>query len=508
MAPPDEVRSMSSNLPANQRSASDIEAIPISKPRRRRWRHLAPIMAVAFMAAVVAAAMLFAIAEGTRKAADEGTVGILGEASLSAAAATRNGAAQANIIAEAAALGLASPEDLDESLLDTRKATAELERRVERFSRALADGAGTEAVRHDADVFVAAADKTVDLIAAGDLTGSSAAISDDLEPAYAALATQLTSQRDAAMSYLALAGDDAGRLADAARFLVVLLVPITALLAYRKRLRRDQERLEWRHRLEKQEAVAKAQDEFIANLSHELRTPLTAIYGFSLELIEPGRVTDPILARELTTYIASESADLSRMVEDILTAASADQGGLVVTSVPVDPVEEVASVVSPLHATGANLAVDMEPGRIIADPLRYRQVVRNLVSNALRHGGPSVRISGQTRADSYALEVRDNGTGVPAALEERLFSRFVHQGEEPLLTGSVGLGLSIAHLLTELTGGEITYRRESGETVFSVSFPLAEQPALNSGVQGLEAAASPAAHRKTRSDRNVFHRLG
>jgi nitrogen-specific signal transduction histidine kinase len=62
---------------------------------------------------------------------------------------------------------------------------------------------------------------------------------------------------------------------------------------------------------------------------------------------------------------------------------------------------------------------------------------------------------------------------VPGELEDRLFSRFVHQGEDPLLTGTVGLGLAVAQLLTRRSGGTISYHRHGGETVFAVTFPLA-----------------------------------
>ena len=129
-------------------------------------------------------------------------------------------------------------------------------------------------------------------------------------------------------------------------------------------------------------------------------------------------------------------------------------------------------MLGPLRATGARIESDIVPATIKTDPLRFRQVLRNLVSNALRHGGPNNLVAGRIDNDYYVLQVRDDGPGIPAALEDRLFTRFIHQGDEPLLTGSVGLGLAIAQLLTNLTGGTIAYARQRDETVFTVRFPI------------------------------------
>lgn len=245
------------------------------------------------------------------------------------------------------------------------------------------------------------------------------------------------------------------------------------LLAYRLRVRRDQVKRELEHELEKQRVIAETQDEFIASLSHVLRTPLTAIYGFSLELVEPTGINDPALTRELATFIAVESADLSRMVEDILTVASSDNEGLVIATEPMNPVAEIEKVLAPMRATGSHIATYIDNATITADPLRFRQIIGNLVSNAVRHGGPECLVVGRREGLHYVIEVRDNGPGIPPAVEEHLSSRFVHQGGDPLLPGTVGLGLAVAHLLTTGSGGTISHERQGDETVFAVKFPLA-----------------------------------
>jgi signal transduction histidine kinase len=132
-------------------------------------------------------------------------------------------------------------------------------------------------------------------------------------------------------------------------------------------------------------------------------------------------------------------------------------------------------VLAPVKLTGVTIPATVQPAIILADRFRLRQIVRNLVSNARRHGGPNATVTGRIDGSRYTIEVSDDGPGVPAELEERLFSRFIHEGTTPLTTGSVGLGLAIAHLLTTRTGGTIAYRREGATSVFAVTYPLASR---------------------------------
>ena len=457
------------------RSDTGTHPDPSLDSSARGWRARSGLvtgLSAALIVALIAMAVVFAVAKGTSDVAAQGTAGILEEASLSAAAAARNRTAQAQVIAEANAVGITSSDDVAQSLSRVEAATAELLRRTEQLTEELEDNEVAQRISADATALAIAIQGTAELIRAGNLADAEAAVRSDVEGSYQALAVLLADQRNQAMARIAVVRDDAGRLADAARFLVVLLVPFAVLLAYRTRSRHDQQRRELRHQLEKQEAISETKDEFIANLSHELRTPLTSIYGLSLEMLEGPAGQDPALSRELVTIIATESAELSRMVEDLLTAASADKGGLVVSMDQVDPVAEVAKVLDPLKATGIEIESDMEEALIVGDGLRLRQIIRNLVSNTHRHGGPNTRLVGRAEGDQYLIEIRDDGPGVPAHLEERLFTRFIHEGNMPLLTGSVGLGLSIAQLLATRTGATIAYRRENNETVFVVSYPL------------------------------------
>jgi signal transduction histidine kinase len=273
-----------------------------------------------------------------------------------------------------------------------------------------------------------------------------------------------------------------GRAASVANILVTLLIPAAAITIYflfaRRQLR--ERRLAMELQLEAAHELSRVKDEFIGSLSHELRTPLTSIYGFSDYLLDSG-VVESEPAKELITIINTQSSELMRMVEDLLTGARLDSSALTfdITDLPVE--REIEAVSEPFRRAGLDITVSSSTAMVRADQLRFRQVVRNLLSNAQRHGGPRVAVGTQIAGDELILAVIDNGPGVPSEIESRLFERFVHDGRRAVLTGSVGLGLAIARTLTEAMGGRLEYERIEGHTVFRLTLPLAaeiEQPAV------------------------------
>lgn len=355
----------------------------IPRGRNTSWRArsaLAIGLGGVLIVALIASAVIFSIAKGTSDAAALGTAGVYEEASLSAAAAARNRTVQGLLIGEARALGITTESELTQSLDSAEAATEELLSRIERLTAEFDDEGLARNLSAAGESFAATVNRIVAQIRDGDLDAAEAAVGSDLESSYQTVASLLADQRDQAIARIALAREDAGRLADAARFLVVLLLPLSMLIAYRTRTRNQQRRRDLEQQLEKEQAVSKTKDEFMANLSHELRTPLTGIYGFALELIDQGPNQDAALSAELARLIAGESAELSRMVEDLLTAATVEQDGLVVSMGDVDPAVEVAAVLAPLAATGVHVNSRTENALISADRLRLRQIIRNLVS--------------------------------------------------------------------------------------------------------------------------------
>jgi signal transduction histidine kinase len=107
--------------------------------------------------------------------------------------------------------------------------------------------------------------------------------------------------------------------------------------------------------------------------------------------------------------------------------------------------------------------------------MRLRQLLRNLLSNARKYGGPQVRIEGRIDRSTYVCSVIDNGPGIPDEIAPRLFERFIHQGHQTATKDSVGLGLSIVHALAQGMGGSISYERVLGESYFSLRLPLARE---------------------------------
>jgi signal transduction histidine kinase len=274
-----------------------------------------------------------------------------------------------------------------------------------------------------------------------------------------------------------------------ARFLVAFFVPVAVILTYRELVRRQQHEVELQRRLDLERELAVARDEFIANASHELRTPLTGITGMAMILEEDPAVKNSEFASELLDVIIGESGDLERMVEDLLTTARLDAGALQFTFGNVEVHDEVVEVAASLSRSGLHVSVECAPGRVRADQLRLRQVVRNLLSNAKKYGGPDVHVDGSVEGRTYLLTVSDDGLGLPDEIAANAFQRFVHQGHQTATTDSVGLGLSIVKSLTDGMGGSVKYERVAGRTRFLVRLPLATQDASANG-DGDQAAAA------------------
>jgi two-component system OmpR family sensor kinase len=262
---------------------------------------------------------------------------------------------------------------------------------------------------------------------------------------------------------------------------IALLAPALAIFAYWRIARRqlDSARVEMNSRVRAERRIIQAKDEFISNISHELRTPLTSIYGFSEILVEQGLI-DPKEAQTLISVINEESAELNRMVEDLLTVARAEAGTIAYNFAGLDLAEELATVVRPLQRAGMAIEVACPPLRIQADQLRTRQVLRNLLSNAHRWGGDEIYITAHQTGATAVVTVADNGPGVAPEMEHKLFTRYMHEGDTALTTGTIGLGLAASKILLDGMGGEIHYERDDGWTRFVVYLPMAaatESPA-------------------------------
>lgn len=224
------------------------------------------------------------------------------------------------------------------------------------------------------------------------------------------------------------------------------------------------------------EAVEEQRRTLLADVSHELRTPLTVITG-NLEAIVDG-VYPPDPAH--LNAILDETRVMERLIDDLRTVSMSEAGTLALHPEPTDPdvlIGEVLKAFGPgAVAAGVQLVSDV-PGDLPildVDPVRVREVLSNLVANALRHtpAGGTVTVRAESSAASVILIVRDTGPGIEPELLGHVFERFVKgQGSR----GS-GLGLAIARGLVEAHGGSISLDSSVGAgTTFRVELPRSQE---------------------------------
>jgi signal transduction histidine kinase len=213
----------------------------------------------------------------------------------------------------------------------------------------------------------------------------------------------------------------------------------------------------------------------LADVSHELRTPLAVVQG-NLEALLDG-VYPPDEAH--IGPILEETRVLERLIDDLRTLSLAESGALPLHREPTDPavlLEDVAAAHrARASAAGIELLVDAPPGlpSIDIDPVRMRQVVSNLVDNAIRAmpDGGSITLAASIDATKLSIEVSDDGPGIPADLRQTLFERFTKSATS---RGS-GLGLAIARAIVEAHGGSIAVAAGDGArgTAFRIAVPRA-----------------------------------
>lgn len=212
-------------------------------------------------------------------------------------------------------------------------------------------------------------------------------------------------------------------------------------------------------------------DEFIATVSHELRTPLTAVIGLANEILAADDLDDGE-RRELLQLVVTQANEISHLVEDLLVGARAEIGTVSVTAEPVDLAAEARTVMCALDLDlPIQAPVACPPA--LSDPIRTRQIIRNLVVNAMRYGGTSSRVVVTSTAEAVLLEVRDNGLPLAPEDRERIFEPYTRAHDRPGVTVSVGLGLTVSRRLARLMSGDLTYHHDGWESIFRLELPQA-----------------------------------
>lgn len=217
------------------------------------------------------------------------------------------------------------------------------------------------------------------------------------------------------------------------------------------------------------QSALKAKDDLVAAVSHELRTPLTTIVGLSDELRHRFTSFDQEEVEALLDLICSQGADMAHLVDDLLVMARAESGHVHVDRAEVDLLQQVEAVTSQLSS---DVPVTCR-GRAVAvgDAFRIRQIVRNLLTNAVRYGGDRVEVLVSHDASTSELAVTDNGPGIPEEDRQRIFEPYERAHWREGLTQSVGLGLAVSRQLARLMGGDLTYSFEAGRSTFTLKLP-------------------------------------
>jgi PAS domain S-box-containing protein len=243
---------------------------------------------------------------------------------------------------------------------------------------------------------------------------------------------------------------------------------------------------------EKLAALLASKDEFVTSVSHELRTPLTVIVGMAQELRSSFDEFSGDVARDLIGVIADQASDLANIVQDLLVIGRSDGGGsLVINREAIAIDEELKACLKLYLPADREIELKLDSSQpVVADALRLRQVLRNLLTNAVRYGGPNLKAIVKQNSLFTTFSLWDDGTGVPPEDVNEIFQPYVRSRSGPALPGSMGLGLAVARKLSQLMGGDLVYERRGEWSVFEMTLPTALAETNRAHLRAVESAVS------------------
>ena len=226
------------------------------------------------------------------------------------------------------------------------------------------------------------------------------------------------------------------------------------------------------YRLQRRESeIARLKSDFVANVSHDLKTPLSLIRMFA-ETLEMDRVPDEARRREYYAVLTRESERLSRLIDNVLDFSRIESGRqrYDIAPGPVEPVvhEVIESFRHPLHQQGFAVDVSIAPDLpdVPLDAEALKQALANLLDNAMKYSGDrrKIRVAARREGDGVAVEVADEGIGIPIPERERIFEKFYRIGrsETQGRRGS-GVGLALVRHIVEAHRGRVTVDGAPGE---------------------------------------------
>lgn len=212
-------------------------------------------------------------------------------------------------------------------------------------------------------------------------------------------------------------------------------------------------------------------DRFLARLSHELRTPLTGVVAAIKMLHDRWQEFDPAELRELLAIADAQASEVSDLVNDMLVVARSETETLTLDRSDVDLLSLASQILASQPLSRTNISITIEDGAAIArcDPDRARQILRNLIGNAVNHAHREIRIESWLSGDKVQILVRNDGEPLDKRLASRIFEPYT---AKPILgqPGPVGIGLHVSRVLARAMQGDVTYAYD-GWVRFTLELP-------------------------------------
>jgi signal transduction histidine kinase len=225
-------------------------------------------------------------------------------------------------------------------------------------------------------------------------------------------------------------------------------------------------------RLRLAQELNESKDRFLATVSHELRTPLTVVLGVAAEIGPNWALYSDSERTELMTMMIEQAVEAANIVEDLLVAARSDPTQLRLAMEHTSLRTHVEYAIESLTDEGRRLVeCRVEDMSVYADTTRLRQILRNLLENAVRYGGHQIVVEVAVEGDRLVVVVADNGLNVDEEDFERIFEPYEQTDAVSDALSGVGIGLYVSRLLARLMGGDLDCVRNDGWTKFRFVMP-------------------------------------
>ncbi len=373
---------------------------------------------------------------------------------------------QAVLLAEDLAVGVAETTDVDAVSVAATESVATVDALFSSLP------AANPALQSAFSAWEAAAAEVIVAVSGDNPRLAAGKLAESLSPAADWFAGELTTERDSRATAVEEADRSAGFFSRLAGFLVIFLLPLTAILISRISARRQLDiavgHLDTRVAVEQQDAEQKKR--LVIDFANDLKPEIQSLRELAQRLTIRGGFLE---MDETANRIDAQSEQLMNRIDDLLVTAGDAEEATAPQAAVVSMAEQISSAIESFTHNGHVIGGTHGQGDVVGDDVKVRQILRNLLSNAVEHGGSDVRIYGDIAGSSYVVSVEDGGPGLPAELAERLAAMDTNP-----TPGSSEPGLDVAWKLAAAMSGSIEYERIAGRTAFVLMLPAATQSAL------------------------------